>query len=140
MMIPILLVVLLIVAVGCMGIVDPCSTDEMMGNTSCIDQLSETEKLAAQVDYMMQELAACGGTTYTPDTLQAAAACLEALSNERLMSIDVYTAYLDAVAAGASASLDMDDIQTNIKCLRILSPHELTAFRTFLLCQLRECL
>ena len=118
---------------------DTCSLNDMMDGTACIDGLSETERLAAQVDFMVQELAACGGTSYTPDTLQAAAACLNYLSDERLMSIEVYTAYLAAVAAGGSPSLSMDTIQTNIKCLRLRSVHELKAYRTFLMCALREC-
>jgi hypothetical protein len=132
-----LLILLPFGALFLMGVV--CDLDDVLDNSACIDRLAENEKLAAEINYMMQELTACGGTEFTIDTLAAAAACLESVSEARLKSIAAYNAYLGATAAGGSPSLAMDTIQTNIKCLKLRSPHQLLAFKTLLACQLREC-
>lgn len=121
------------------GIVDPCSLDELETGSKCLIELSDKEKLAAEVWYMTQELAACGGTTYTFDTLQQAAACFKELSDARLKAMEAYSAYLSAVAAGATIDGSNDELQDAIKCFRELDDHSLTAMRTLLICQLREC-
>lgn len=116
-----------------------CSLDTMETGTACLIELSDKEKLAAQVWYMTQELDACGGTAYTIDTLQAAAACLKEVSDRRLKAIQAWNAYISALTAGASVTGTADEVQNNIKCFRELSMHELEAMKTFLECQLQEC-
>lgn len=116
-----------------------CDLDDMLDQSKCIDKLSPQEKQAASVYYLCQALSACGTQTCTVDQLQEDAACLKQVSPNRLQSIGVYTDFLAADAAGASVTLDMDDIQEAIKCLRLIDSHALKAMETVLRCALREC-
>ncbi len=122
-----------------LGVTGDCSLDDMETGSACLIELSDKEILAAEVWYMTQELTACGGTEFDIDTLQAAAACLKELSDKRLAAINAYSAFLSAVAAGASVVGTADEVQNAIKCFRELSQHELDAMKTLLLCELQAC-
>ena len=118
-----------------------CTLDDLLDNSNCIDGLSEKEKLAAQVFFLCAAASDCADVPADcdVDTLQESVACTKEVSDNRLISMQVYADYLNAVETGASVSLDMDDIQEGIKCLRLLDDHALRAMILFLRCSLRTC-
>lgn len=122
-----------------LGITDPCSLDELLGGSSCIDHLSDREKLAAEVFYTCAELEACSSQDCDLDVLEADAACLKHLSPEKLESIEVYSDLVSANAAGASLSGTIDELQEGIKCLRGKDEIELRAMLVILRCRLWSC-
>lgn len=122
-----------------LGIVDPCSLDEMLDGSSCIDHLSDKEKLAAKVFYTCAELAACSRQECTVAVLEEEAKCLKHLSEAKLDSINVYSDLIAANAAGAQLSGSMDELQEGIKCLKGKDEIELKAMLAVLQCRLQDC-
>jgi len=119
--------------------VDPCSVDSMVDGSVCIDNLSDREKLAADVFYLCQEVAACSSADCTIDGLEEDAKCLKHLSNEKLSSILVYSDLVAAQSAGADLDGSMDELQNGIKCLKLLDDTQLMAMQVVLRCRLQNC-
>lgn len=136
----ILLVCLAVAGIAAIvGITDPCSLDDMIDGSACIDNLSDKEKLASQVFYTCAELAACSSQDCTLAALETDAACMKHLSLEKLASIDVYSDLISANAAGARLEGTMDELQTGIKCLKGKDEIELKAMLAILRCRLQNC-
>lgn len=136
----ILLICLAVAAVGALvAIIDPCSVDLLIDGSACIDNLSDKEKLAADVFYVCAELAACSQQDCTLDALETDAACLKHLSPAKLDSIGVYSDLIAANAAGAGLDGTMDELQTGIKCLKGKDEIELKAMLVILRCRLQNC-
>lgn len=130
------IVVALIAIVAFMGIVDPCSTDSLINSAKCINCFSKTEKQAALVYWLAQELKASGGTDYTNlGTLESATACFKCEPTFMLDSFDVVIAQDAATAAGAT-TLTTTQLRAAIKCMVCTDPKFLRTAETFLRCKL----
>lgn len=124
-----------------MGIVDPCSQDELVSDAACLNLLSPQEKLAARVYFMCQQAAACGAIgTCDLDQTAIDAACFKfppALRDSIMVALEC------EAASNAGASVDCDDVNAlreAIKCLKLHDPELLHAMEIYLKCKLNSCI
>lgn len=117
-----------------------CDLPTLTAGASCYNCLSETEKKAAEVQFLALALKQLGGTDYTGTTgannLRNAVVCINCEPPPVLDSFDVVVAQNLALAVGASASLTIAQIKDSTKLKANLDLKELHAMETLLRCSL----
>lgn len=118
-----------------------CTKDALVAASACYmgTILDVRMRKALAVYFMLQGLAAIGGTDYRDDFagLDAAATnLLRDVPEDQRAAFELAILRADAVNDGATISSDINALQEAIKCLKIFPMEQLLRIQLFLECEL----